>query len=143
MSDLPSKGPYSPFSVGRRTLLARTCIKCGRLADGESFPVLNHGRSRRRVCHDCFNARKKADRERGVGQPTPRPPQDKQTSAYEFWSVEDDQRMRSLIESGTPYEVIALALGRSVRAIYKRRSVLGIARVRPSHRVEQPWKVER
>ena len=50
--------------------------------------------------------------------------------------------MRSLIESGAPYEVVALALGRSLRAIYKRRSVLGIARVRPSHRVEQPWKVE-
>lgn len=140
---LPSRGPYSPWSVGPRTLLARTCPNCGRLADGDSFPILNGGRSRRRVCHDCFNARKKRDREeRGIGRPIPRPPIDKQTSAYEFWSVEDDQRMRSLIDSGVSYEAIALALGRSLRAVYKRRTVLGIGKQRYSHRVEQPWRIE-
>jgi hypothetical protein len=126
--------------------LARTCIACGKLADGESFPTLNRGtpnEARRKVCHDCFNARKKRDREeRGIGRPTARPPENLQTSAYRQWSVEDDQRMRDLIASGTPYEDIAVALGRSLRAVYKRRSILGISRVRPSHRVRQPWRIE-
>ena len=147
MTALPSRGPYSPFSVGSRTLVARTCVRCGQLADGDSFPILNarmKNQARRKVCHDCFNARKKLDREeRGIGRPTARPPEGLQTSRYLLWSVEDDQRMRDMIAAGTGYEEIAVALGRSIRAVYKRRTVLGIAAVRPRHRVDTPWKVER
>jgi hypothetical protein len=144
---LPSKGPNSPYSVGRRTLVARTCVVCERLADGASFPILNAGtknQARRKVCHDCHNARKRRDREeRGIGRPAPRPPQNMQTSAYQHWSAGEDQRLRELIASGTSYEEIAVALGRSMLSVYNRRAVLGIARVRPSHRVAQPWRVER
>ena len=147
MTGLPSRGPYSPFSPGGRTLVARTCRQCGALADGDSFPILNAGtknQARRKVCHDCNNARKKHDREvRGIGRPTARPPEELQTSKYLFWSVEDDQRMRDMVAAGAGYEQIAVALGRSIRAVYKRRTVLGIARVRPSHRVEKPWRIER
>lgn len=127
--------------------MARTCIACGKLADGESFPILNRGtrnEARRKVCHDCFNARKKRDREeRGIGRPTARPPENLQTSAYRKWSVEDDQQMRDLVASGTPYEEIAVALGRSLHAVYTRRNILGLSRVRPSRRVATPWRVER
>lgn len=99
--------------------------------------------ARRKTCHDCTNAQKKRDREeRGIGRPTARPPEDLQTSAYRLWSVEDDQRMRDLIAAGTGYEDIAVALGRSLKAVYKRRNILGITRVRPSHRVKEPWKIE-
>ena len=126
--------------------MARTCITCGRLADGESFPILNRGtrnEARRKVCHHCFNDRKARDRaEAAGGRPTPRPPEALQTSAHRLWSVEDDQRMRDLIASGTPYEEIAVALGRSLSAVYKRRTILGIARVRPSARVAEPWRVD-
>ena len=143
---LPSKGPNSPFSIGRRTLVARTCLTCGRFADGDSFPTLNKGRpneARRRVCHECHNARKKQDRdERGIGRPTARPPEELQTSSYRLWSAEDDQRMRDMVASGTRYEDIAIALGRSMHAIYERRRRLGISRVRPSNRVAQPWRIE-
>jgi hypothetical protein len=142
---LPSRGPNSPFSAGGRTLLARTCKRCGRLADGGSFPILNRGtknEARRKTCHDCTNLMKKLDRdERGVGRPPARPPEELQTSAYRRWSVEDDQRMRDLVASGTSYEDIAVALGRSLRAVYKRRSDLGISRVRRSLQVQQPWRV--
>jgi hypothetical protein len=127
--------------------LARTCTACGKLADADSFPILNKGtrnEARRKVCHDCFNARKKRDREeRGIGRPTPRPPVPLQTSAYRLWSVEDDQRMRDLIASGISYEEIAIALGRSMKSVYIRRTRLGITRVRQSHRVAEPWKVVR
>lgn len=99
--------------------------------------------ARRKVCHDCFNARKKHDREeRGIGRPSAKPPAELQTSRYLLWSVEDDQRMRDMIAAGTGYEEIAVALGRSLRAVYKRRTVLGITKVRPSHRVAQPWRIE-
>lgn len=145
-SRLPSRGPNSPFSVGGRTLVARTCVRCGQLADGDSFPILNarmQNQARRKVCHDCFNARKKLDREeRGIGRPPARPPAELQTSRYLLWSAEDDQKMRDMIAAGTSYEQIAVALGRSIRAVYKRRTVLGIARVRPSHRVEKPWRID-
>ena len=50
--------------------------------------------------------------------------------------------MRDMIAAGTGYEEIAVALGRSLRAVYKRRTVLGITKVRPSHRVAQPWRIE-
>jgi hypothetical protein len=144
---LPSRGPYSPFSVGPRSLLARTCRECGKFADADSYPILNAGtkkEARRRVCHVCHNARKKRDREeRGIGQPTARPPENLQTSAYRRWSQEDDQRMRELVALGTPYESIAVTLGRSMSAVYTRRVILGIARVRTSHRVETPWRIER
>lgn len=146
MASLPSRGPNSPFSVGGRTLVARTCIRCGTLADGESFPILNartKNQARRRTCHDCTNAMKKEGRERGIGLPFSRPPEVLQTSKYRLWSAEDDQRMRDLIAAGTGYEEIAVALGRSMRAVYKRRTVLGITRVRSSHRVAQPWRIER
>ena len=127
--------------------MARTCIACGKLADGESFPILNRGtrnEARRKVCHDCHNKRKKRDREeRGIGRPSARPPENLQTSAYRKWSVEDDQQMRDLVASGTPYEDIAVALGRSLHAVYTRRNILGLTRVRPSHRVAEPWRIER
>jgi hypothetical protein len=140
---LPSKGPNSPFSAGTRTLLARTCTKCGELADGDSFPVISGVGARRRACHNCVNRQKKQDRiQRGIGVPPARPPEELQTSRYQLWSVEDDQRMRDLVAAGNTYEQIAVALGRSLRSVYKRRSDLGIARVRKSHRVEKPWSIQ-
>lgn len=143
MTGLPSKGHNSPFSPGSRTILARTCTKCGELADGDSFPLINQGRGgRRRVCHACNNRQKKQDRiQRGIGVPEPRPPAELQTAKYTLWSSEDDQRMRDLVAGGSSYEEIAVELGRSLRSVYKRRSDLGLARVRKSHRVEKPWKI--
>jgi hypothetical protein len=143
---LPSKGPNSPFSAGQRTLLARTCRKCGELADADSFPVLNAGtknQARRKVCHVCTNLQKKQDREeRGIGVPAPRPPEELQTSRYRLWTAEDDQIMRDGIAGGDSYEAIAVKLGRSLRSVYKRRSDLGLAGVRKRHRVAKPWKLD-
>lgn len=143
---LPNKGPYSPFSVGNRILLARTCTRCGVLADGESFPVLNagkHNQTRRRVCHNCQNALKKRDREeRGIGVPTPRPPEELQTNKRTQWSKEDDAYLRENINAQS-YEEIAITLGRSLASVYKRRNVLGLSKVRKAHRVAKPWQVRR
>ena len=145
MTRLPSKGPRSPFSVGSRTLLARTCVDCGELVDGDSFPLLNKGtakEARRKVCHNCHNARKKRDREqRGIGLPAPRPPEELQTNKKERWSEEDDTYLRENID-GLTYEELAVALGRSLHAVYKRRDVLGLSRVRKLHRVAKPWQIE-
>lgn len=145
-SSLPSRGPNSPFSVGGRTLVARTCTACGRLADADSFPVLNAGtrnQARRKVCHACHNLRKKRDREeRGIGRPTARPPERLQTSKYQRWSAEDDEFLTEAIRKRWGYEEIAVALGRSLNSVYTRRGILGLARVRPSHRVAQPWRIK-
>jgi hypothetical protein len=139
---LPSKGPNSPFSAGTRTLLARTCMKCGELADGDSFPVISGVGARRRACHNCVNAQKKRDREeRGIGVPVPRPPEELQTRRWLQWSAEDDQFIRDHIDS-LSYEEIAVAMGRSLNSIYTRRGILGLAKVRKSHRVEKPWKIQ-
>lgn len=142
MTKLPSKGPNSPFSVGTRTLIARTCIGCGDLADADSFPVISGVGARRRVCHKCFNAQKKRDREeRGIGMPQSRPPEKLQTKRRTQWSIEDDNYLREHISS-QGYEEIALALGRSLKAVYARRRALGLAMVRKRHRVEKPWVVK-
>lgn len=141
---LPSKGPNSPFSPGTRTVLARTCRKCGELADGDSFPVLSGTGARRHVCHRCQNRQKKQDREdRGIGRPLPRPPEDKQTNKRRQWSAEDDRHLREQITAGTGYEQIALELGRSLQSVYTRRRILGLAAVRTRHRVAKPWQVRR
>lgn len=141
MSNLPSRGPNSPFSAGGRTLLARTCTRCGVLADGDSFPVISGGGARRKVCHNCQNLQKKLDREeRGIGVPTPRPPEELQTNKKLQWSVEDDQYLREHIDTDS-YEEMAVVLGRSLSAVYKRRSILGLSKVRKTHRVEKPWQV--
>lgn len=138
---LPSKGPYSPFSAGTRTLLARTCMKCGELADGDSFPVISGVGARRRACHKCVNAQKKRDRiQRGIGVPAPRPPVELQTSRKLQWSTEDDRYLRENV-GGLSYEAIAVALGRSLSAVYKRRDILGLSTVRKRHRVEKPWSI--
>ena len=142
MTRLPSKGPNSPFSVGSRTLLARTCTDCGELVDGESFPVISGTGARRKVCHNCQNARKKRDREqRGIGVPAPRPREELQTNRKQLWSEEDDTYLRENIDN-LSYEEIAVVLGRSLRAVYKRRDILGIAKVRKQHRVEKPWQIK-
>ena len=140
---LPSKGPNSPFSAGNRTIIARTCTKCGELADGDSFPLINQGKGgRRKVCHHCQNRQKKADREqRGIGVPAPRPPEELQTSKWTARAEVDDRILRDCVEAGIPYEEIAVALGRSLNSVYQRRVRLGLARVRKSHRVEKPWKI--
>jgi hypothetical protein len=144
---LPSKGPNSPFSAGGRPVLARTCLSCGVLADGDSFAILNRGtknEARRRVCHLCTNARKKRDREeRGIGLPGPRPPERLQTSKYQRWSAEDDELLTEAIRKGWGYEEIAVALGRSLNSVYTRRGILGLARVRSMRRVEKPWIVRK
>jgi hypothetical protein len=138
---LPSRGPNSPFSAGTRTLLARTCLKCGELADGDSFPVISGVGARRRNCHHCVNARKKMDREeRGIGVPAPRPPEAQQTKRWQKWTAEDDKFLRENID-GLSYEDIAVHVGRSVRAVYKRREILGLAPVRKRHRVAKPWRI--
>ncbi len=142
---LPSKGPYSPFSAGTRTLLARTCTQCGELADGDSFPVLNAGKrnqARRRTCHRCTNARKKRDRiQRGIGVPPPRPAESLQTNKKLRWSAEDDRYLRDNIDAQS-YEEIAVALGRSMNSVYIRRGILGLAPPRKKHRVEKPWRIQ-
>lgn len=138
---VPSKGPNSPYSAGTRTLLARTCLKCGELADGDSFPIISGVGARRRACHNCVNAQKKRDREeRGIGVPNPRPAEELQTAKYQVWSAEEDRFLRdNLPVKG--YEEIAVALGRSLHSVYTRRSILGLAPVRKSHRVEKPWRI--
>lgn len=140
---IPSKGPNSPFSPGARTILARTCVRCGELADGESFPLINKGAGgRRKTCHDCTNALKKQAREeRGIGLPAPRPPEELQTNKKQRWTEEDDLYLTENLPTKS-YEEIALVLGRSLRAVYKRREILGITQVRKQHRVEQPWKIQ-
>lgn len=146
MKRLPSKGPNSPYSVGPRTLLARTCPGCGRLADGDSFPIINRGtrnETHRKVCHDCQNAFKKRKREEGeYAMPAPRPAEELQTRKRTLWTQEDDTYLREHVTTDS-YEAIALVLGRSLRAVYKRRDVLGLSKVRPQHRVEKPWVVRR
>jgi hypothetical protein len=142
MKPLPSKGPNSPFSSGQRTLVARTCLVCGELADGDSFPLINKGMGgRRKHCHKCHNARKKRDREeRGIG--VPRPPESLQHSKYAKWSAEDDKVLRENLEV-LGYEVVAVMLGRSLRSVYKRREVLGLDPVRVRHRVAKPWQIRK
>lgn len=139
---VPSRGPNSPFSAGTRTLLARTCTQCGELADGDSFPVISGVGARRKACHNCVNAKKKRDREeRGIGVPAPRPPEALQTSKYQRWAAWEDTYLRDNVEV-MGYEAIAIALGRSLNSVYTRRGILGLARVRKSHRVEKPWKIQ-
>jgi hypothetical protein len=128
-------------------VVARTCLTCGRFADGDSFPILNRGRpneTRRRTCHHCTNALKKKNREeRGIGLPTPpRPPEELQTSKYRHWTKEEDDFLRDNLNA-MGYEDMARALGRSLDSIYTRRGILGLARVRRSHRVAQPWVVRK
>lgn len=138
---LPSKGPYSPFSAGRRTLLARTCLECGELADGDSFPVISSTGSRRRSCHRCVNAQKKRDREeRGIGVPAPRPPEELQVNKRRQWSFEDDKYLRENVGARS-YDQLAVDLGRSLRSVYKRRADLGLSAVRVRHRVAKPWRI--
>lgn len=139
---LPSRGPNSPFSVGKRPLVARTCATCGHLADAESFPVISGVGARRRSCHQCVNAKKKRDRDqRGIGVPLPRPPESRQVNKYRHWSAEDDRYLREHLDDG--YEAVAEALGRSLRSVYKRRDVLGLSAVRVRHRVAEPWRIQR
>ena len=143
MGSLPSKGPNSPWSVGTRTLLARTCVRCHRLGDADSFPPTGPPGVRRKVCHDCQNRQKKRDREqRGIGLPPgTRPPEELQTAKRRQWAREDDQYIRDNLDHLT-FEQLAVALGRSVRAVYKRREVLGIEPVRVRHRVAPPpWQI--
>jgi hypothetical protein len=144
---LPKKGPNSPFSAGNRTILARTCSRCGELADGDSFPLLNAGQknqARRKVCHNCQNLQKKRDRdERGIGlPPRTRPSEPLQTSKYQQWTTKDEKYLREAYEEGYSYEDIGLALGRSANAVFLRRVRLGLPRLRKSHRVEKPWKIQ-
>jgi hypothetical protein len=123
--------------------VARTCRQCGELADGDSFPVISGNGSRRRACHKCVNAKKKQDRElRGIGVPPPRPPLPLQTNTKRQWTAEDDKYLREHVGLDS-YEDIAVALGRSLRSVYKRREILGLATVRLRHRVEKPWSVSR
>ena len=142
---LPSKGPNSPFSVGPRTLVARTCSRCGELADGDSFPIINAGKpnqARRKVCHKCQNLQKKQDREqRGIGlPPSERPPERLQTSKYRRWTREEDDYLRENV-SATSYEDMAKVLGRSLNSVYVRRGILGLPKPRKTHRVEKPWRI--
>lgn len=139
---LPSKGPNSPFSAGTRTLLARTCMKCGELADGDSFPVISGVGARRKACHNCTNRQKKQDRiQRSIGVPAPRPSMELQDRSWLKWTAEDDKYLRENV-GGMCYEDLAVALGRSLNAVYKRRDILGLATVRKRHRVEKPWKIQ-
>lgn len=142
---VPSKGPNSPYSAGPRTVLARTCMACGELADGDSFPMLNagkHNQARRKTCHKCTNAKKKRDRIlRGIGVPAPRPPMELQTNKKLQWSAEDDTYLRENINA-LSYEEIAVALGRSMNSVYQRRGYLGLAIVRKKHRVARPWRIQ-
>jgi hypothetical protein len=143
ISRLPSKGPHSPFSTGQRTLLARTCTTCGALADGESFPVISGVGARRKSCHYCVNAQKKRDRtERGIGLPSPRPPEALQTNTKRPWTQKDDSYLLEHIADRS-YEDMAVFLGRSLSSVYKRREILGLAPVRKRHRVAKPWLVRR
>jgi hypothetical protein len=138
---LPSKGPNSPFSAGTRTLLARTCMSCGELADGDSFPIISGVGARRKTCHRCTNAKKKRDRiQRGIGVPLPRPAEVLQTSKYQRWAAEEDTFLRENV-GAMGYEEIAVALGRSLNSVYTRRGILGLAVVRKRHRVEKPWQI--
>lgn len=87
--------------------------------------------------------KKQGREERGIGLPTPpRPPEELQTSKYRRWTKEEDDYLREHI-NGMGYEDMARALGRSLDSVYTRRGILGLARIRRSHRVAEPWRIER
>jgi hypothetical protein len=72
----------------------------------------------------------------------PRPPEALQISRKTRWTAADDKYLREHLEDMS-YENIAIVLGRSLRSVYKRREILGLAAVRKKHRVEKPWSIQR
>ena len=72
--------------------------------------------------------------------PGPRPPEELQTAKRQKWTRDEDQYLRNTLYD-LPILEIAEVLGRSTRAIYKRREVLGLPPVRVKHRVEKPWRI--
>jgi superfamily II helicase len=106
-------------SCGTRTLVAKTCRHCGELKLAKHFSKNTCGTYYNSQCHDCNNAQSKPalkqahSRALGVAVRHRQP-----------WTEKDINKLHEMAADRIPVREIALALNRSVYAVYTMKTKL-------------------
>lgn len=100
-------------SCGSRVLVAKTCNCCGELKLARHFSKNTSGMYYNSQCHDCNNAQSKPGLRAAHTRALHVAVRHRQP-----WTGKDIQRMTDMSSDGVPVKEIALALNRSVYAVY-------------------------
>ena len=103
--------PDSPFVVGKRRLLAKTCTQCGELRNADKFQhqVTGYWGTY------CFTCNSKQSNK--LVNKSNAESQDKATSKHNPWTDKDIEKLWALYYEGKPHVEIAAALGRTRSSI--------------------------
>lgn len=127
---MPGNTKWSP---GKRTLIAKTCTKCGELKEAKCFRKNTRG-YRVPDCNNCHNKRSRANMtaknvlshehtERGRGN---------------IWSDDEVQKLREFVAAGMPSSEISVKLGRSITAVHMKKSRMQILTSTPIVEAPEP-----
>lgn len=111
------------LQIGQRTLLAKTCMRCGELKQASEFKLGRRGTSRKMYynseCWPCHKARIQK-----VTKDANNKSLDVATSHYYEWTDSDLTEVAFLSQMGHSAAEIAAKLNRTVSAIYNARQRL-------------------
>lgn len=106
------------ITCGARTLVAKTCIHCGELLPASRFPKINgmyHNSWCKKCQNDVYSHLTHDHQQRTLRMAV---------KHRQPWCEEDFQRLDEMTAEGLPVTQIALALNRSVYAVYTVRNKL-------------------
>ena len=105
------------ITVGPRTLLAKTCVRCGLFKMADQFGFVRGGKYKDSFCRACHNLDSRPgivahqDRAKAVAVKHRQP-----------WTARELDRLHEMTQKGLSAPKIALALNRTVYAIYTARN---------------------
>lgn len=106
------------IAIGKRTLLAKTCLVCGELKMADQFAILQKY-YRDSYCKGCHNAH---------ARPGMHTHQERALKAAvkhrQPWTEGEIQRLERMVSEGLTGPQMALALNRSVYAVYTMKNKL-------------------
>lgn len=105
-------------AVGKRTLLAKTCLICGELKDASQFAILQKY-YRDSYCKCCHNLKARPGMYNHQQEALKVAVKHRQ-----LWTKEEIQRLEQMASEGFSGPQMALALNRSVYAVYTMKNKL-------------------
>lgn len=106
------------ITVGRRTLLAKSCLECGQLKPASSFAtVMKH--YFQSYCHECHNVRSRPGMlEHQAGS------LERALSHRKPWTEAELRYLAEMVSKGRTGPEMALELNRTVYSVYTMKSKL-------------------
>jgi|SRR6478609_6243107 len=102
---------HGPNAVGKRTLLAKSCLTCGHFKQASEYRITNKGYWQSE-CKNCQHGSAKVADKKAINRSRPRA-----KKHHDIWTDSELRQLAAMRRIKMPIEIIAKELKRSIPAI--------------------------